>query len=76
MIKKFYPGDIIEFCGDQFLVLANYGNSGKVQEWPSKIVTIDNFKWSFQDSSSKLIGTEEEILRKEQIKDLIRRIST
>ena len=47
MEADFKYGDIIEFCGDRFLVLENYGESGKVVEYPEG-ETIESFYWEFE----------------------------
>ena len=47
MNETFESGDIIEFCGDKFIVIENYGRHGKVKEYESTTV-IDNFHWDFQ----------------------------
>ena len=52
MEADFQYGDIIEFCGDRFLVLENYGDRGKVVEYPKgeDPVEIDPFYWEFEGS--------------------------
>jgi len=58
----FKPGDIIDFCGDQFEVLENNGYSGKVREYPNTQennwgfqTVIYPFYWEFDGEKSKLI---------------------
>jgi len=50
MEADFEYGDIIEFCGDRFLVLENHGDRGKVVEYPTSnsAVEIDPFYWEFE----------------------------
>jgi len=62
MLCDFKKGDIIEFCEDQFEVLENYGNSGKVREYPNTQkdnwgfqTVIYPFYWEYQGSKCKLI---------------------
>lgn len=51
-------GDIIEFAGDKFLVLAHWGQSGKVQEYPGGKI-IDPFAWNFEGEETKVVGRVE-----------------
>lgn len=48
------PGDIIEFAGDQYLVLENWGSSGKVKEYPGDTV-ISPFYWEFEGEAAKVV---------------------
>jgi len=50
----FKEGDIIEFCDDQFVVLKDFGYSGKVQE-NCKNGAIVNCYWEFQGERCKLV---------------------
>lgn len=51
--RPFEPGDIIDFCGDQYEVVANYGNSGKVR--PLGETGTINFYWVFQGTAATLV---------------------
>lgn len=50
----FKSTDIIEFCDEKYLVLENYGNSGKVQVYPNGII-IDPFYWNFSGTLCNLV---------------------
>ena len=55
MIKQpFESGDTIEFCDELFIVIENYGKSGRVRESNSSTV-INNFFWEFENDNCKLI---------------------
>jgi hypothetical protein len=45
--KPFESGELIEFCDDQYEVLANHGNSGTVRELGLNGSKINPFYWSF-----------------------------
>lgn len=47
--KPFKPGETIDFCGDEYVVVANHGNSGTVREAGKDGQLISPFYWSFQD---------------------------
>jgi outer membrane biogenesis lipoprotein LolB len=51
----FHEGDIIEFCGDTFEVLKNYGCTGKVRENCQDGAIIGNFYWEYQGTQCKLV---------------------
>lgn len=64
-MELFKRYDLIEFAGDYFQVLKNYGTCGRVQEYfPSGNVgtIIDPFYWEFEGEKCKKV-TEEEIHR-------------
>lgn len=52
--SDFKKGDIIEFCGDQYIVEENHGNSGVVQEYPAQDGKI-RFYWTFQGERCTLV---------------------
>lgn len=57
MKTKYKHGDIIEFCGDSFMILKNYGESGRVQEYfqgGNMGIIIDPFYWKFENEECKL----------------------
>jgi len=64
----FKPTDIIEFCDEEYLVLENYGDSGKVQVYPNGL-TIDPFYWNFH-------GTECELLKRDLVESSWMRFKT
>lgn len=49
----FIQGDIIEYAGDRFEVLENYGDTGMVKEYPDG-ETIQLFYWVFEGEKCKL----------------------
>lgn len=51
---NFKKGDIIEFCGDEFVVIENYGDSGKVKENSKQGCTINPFYWKYSGETCKL----------------------
>jgi hypothetical protein len=51
---SFKKGDVISFCGQEFKVLEDYGDSGLVQEYPDGD-KIDNFRWSFEGANCILV---------------------
>lgn len=53
---KFKKGDIIEYCGDEFEVLENYGSSGTVKENYEGGVTIGNFYWDYCGEKCTLVS--------------------
>lgn len=44
---NFKQGDIVEFCNEEFIVIENYGNSGKVRENHKDGVIITKFYWEY-----------------------------
>lgn len=50
-------GDIIYFEGDQeyYIVLANYGDSGKVQLFEDPETVVDPFYWGFEGSKYSVV---------------------
>lgn len=46
-IRDFKKGDIIIFCDEEFEVLVNYGDCGKVRENSPNGATIDDFYWNY-----------------------------
>jgi hypothetical protein len=49
--SDFEPGDIVEFCGEEGVVVRNYGHDGKVRQG-SDIMT---WKWIFEGIKVKLV---------------------
>lgn len=54
----FQPGEVVEFCGERFLVRTNYGDSGSCRPWP---LTADerfttNLYWVFQGEPCRRTG--------------------
>lgn len=45
--RPFEQGEVIEFCGDWFVVNKNHGNSGEVTEYDGG-ATISPFYWTFE----------------------------
>ena len=43
----FEPGEVIEFCGDQYTVVSNYGDHGEVDTHGEGVV---KFCWVFEDT--------------------------
>lgn len=52
---KFKRGDLINYAGDYFRILENYGRSGKVQEYPNGGI-ISKFYWNFNGIESFKVG--------------------
>lgn len=52
--RNFKKGDIIVFCDEEFEVLDNYGNSGKVKEAYGDTV-INNFYWNYGGCRCELV---------------------
>lgn len=50
----FKKGDIIEFCDDEFEVIENYGDSGKVKENGKGGCIIKPFYWNYCGEICKL----------------------
>ncbi len=51
----FKPGDVIEYCGEEYLVLENQGTRGRVQENYEDGDIIYPFYWSFDGRECKLV---------------------
>ena len=51
--SDFDRGDIIEFCGDRYEVIKNYGNSGLVREHPDGDIIA--FYWVFQGTKCTIV---------------------
>lgn len=51
--RNLKKGDIIVFCDEEFEVLKNYGNSGKVKEVYGGTI-INNFYWNYQGARCEL----------------------
>ena len=47
--KPFEKGEIIQFSGDRYEVLENYGRSGRVKALSDGGITVDNFWWIFEE---------------------------
>jgi hypothetical protein len=47
--KPFIPGETIDYCDEHYVVVANYGSSGKVREAGTDGRVIDPFYWKFAD---------------------------
>jgi len=56
--EEFKKDDIIEFCGETYVVLENYGNSGRVIEYYNGTYgdKVGKFYWEFQDEKCILVG--------------------
>ena len=57
-MEPFKYGDIIEFCDEWYLVLNNYGTTGRVQEYykgGNVGDIIDPFYWQFGDAKCVLV---------------------
>lgn len=54
-MTDFVEGDVIEFCGESFIVLENYGDRGRVQEDCTNGAVIDPFYWEFDGHACKLV---------------------
>lgn len=52
---NFKKGDIIEFCGETYEVIDNYGSNGTVRENYTNGIIISNFKWEFEGEKCKLV---------------------
>jgi hypothetical protein len=52
--KPFKTGDRIVWCGDRFIVLANFGSHGRVKEAAPGGITIEKFYWDFQGEHAVL----------------------
>lgn len=57
-MKRFNRGDVIEFSGEEFLVINDFGSGGVVSEMPHG--SIIHFKWNFQGTECKFLRTTEE----------------
>jgi len=53
---NFKPKDIIEYCNDQYEVIVNYGNSGRVRENCKDGTIIDPFYWEIYGEKCKLVS--------------------
>lgn len=53
---EFQPGDRVEFCGQIFTVLENYGDTGKVQAADGTV--IEPFGWDPEET--KLVEEEDD----------------
>jgi hypothetical protein len=45
--KPFEPGEIIIFCDEEYVVISNYGDSGKVA-YENDINNVFSFRWRFE----------------------------
>lgn len=55
----FKPNDIIDYCGDKFLVVNNWGSKGEVREYVNNEKASDyiiDFYWDFGGIQCKLVG--------------------
>jgi hypothetical protein len=55
--KPFAPGETIDFCDDQYVVVANHGNSGTVREAREGGRQISPFYWSFEGADCRRVET-------------------
>jgi hypothetical protein len=53
--QPFQPGDIIDFCGEHYTVLQNYGRSGMVQDAGGDL--INPFYWKFDGAECRLVNS-------------------
>jgi hypothetical protein len=51
----FRTGDIIEFCGETFEVIKNWGDSGEVRENCPNGAFIGRFYWEYAGEKCKLV---------------------
>jgi hypothetical protein len=56
MHTEFRPLDVIEWCGDEYVVLENRGYYGIVVETFNGGQIIDNFHWLCGDQRARRIG--------------------
>lgn len=54
-IKAFQPGNVIEFCGDRYEVLANYGRCGRVRCLDDGDSVCEPFYWKLGEDESVLV---------------------
>ena len=54
MKSDFKSGDVIVFCNEEFIVIENYGRSGKVKENCDDGNIINNFYWEYHGEKCKL----------------------
>lgn len=52
----FKTGDVVEFCGEQYVVMTNHGSSGRVRDAGG--AEIAPFYWKFQGEECRLISTQ------------------
>lgn len=53
--KPFTPGETIDFCDDQYVVVANHGNSGTVREAGEGGQQISPFYWTFEGADCQRV---------------------
>ena len=60
-MDNFNLGDVIDFCGERYMVLKNYGNSGEVVEVNNEggifggASKIGNFYWRFEGANCTFV---------------------
>lgn len=54
MKTNFKVGDVIVFCNEEFIVLENWGDSGKVKENSKNGNVIGKFYWEYYGEKCKL----------------------
>lgn len=53
--KPFTPGETIEFCDDQYVVISNHGRSGTVREVGKGGKQISPFYWTFEGTDCRRV---------------------
>ena len=54
--KPFESGELIEFCGDRYEVVANYGSSGKVKCLGES--DVFSFHWVFEGEPCRRVESQ------------------
>lgn len=67
-------GDIIEFAGQEYLVIENWGQVGKVKEYPEGVV-IERFAWYFEGEEAKVISKSKPSPKTMKLSELLKRAS-
>jgi hypothetical protein len=55
--KPFEPNETIAFCDDEYVVIANHGNSGTVREAGTGGRQLSPFYWTFQGAECTRVET-------------------
>lgn len=65
-------GDIIEFAGQQYLVIENWGQMGKVKEYPEGTI-IERFAWRLEGEEAKVISKRKPSPKTMKLSQLLKR---
>lgn len=65
-------GDVIELAGQQYLVIENWGQMGKVKEYPEGAI-IERFAWRLEGEEAKVISKRKPSPKTMKLSQLLKR---